>query len=153
MYILYSSTFIWSTKYNQKYTVHPKVHKSTFGCAVYPVSISCRKNWSIHVNVPLGVLSTFKSESAKYIPRYKVHPKAKVQSTPCMHVSIIFLRIRLQQKRKVHSINCDVLENIILTSSQNFIWEGRLMVHQRTQPIFQKQQERIKADKKKQLFC
>lgn len=27
------------------------------------------------------------------------------------------------------------------------------MVHQRTQPIFQKQQERIKADKKKQLFA
>ena len=100
MYILYSSTFIWSTKYNQKYTVHPKVHKSTFGCAVYPVPISCRKNWSIHVNVPLGVLSTFKSESAKYIPRYKVHPKAKVQSTPCMHVSIIFWELGLSKKGK-----------------------------------------------------
>ena len=92
---------MWSTKYNQKYTDHPKVHKCTFGCTVYPFSISRRKNIDSYVSMYLRVyfvLSKVKSESAKYIQRYKVHPK--VQSTPRMHVSINFWELGFNKKGK-----------------------------------------------------
>ena len=58
-----------STKYNRKYTVHPKVHKCTFGCTVHLFPFPVEKYWFLRVNVPLGVLCTFKSDSTKYIRR------------------------------------------------------------------------------------
>jgi len=55
-------------------------------CTFFPLPLD--KYLFLRVNVPLGVLCTFKSESTKYIRRYKVHPK--VQSAPHMYVSIYF---------------------------------------------------------------
>ena len=52
----------------------------------------------------------------------KVHPKVQSTSKSTKYTTHAcfnqFLRIRLQQKRKVHPINCDVLETIILTSAK-----------------------------------
>jgi hypothetical protein len=82
-------------------------------CTFFPFPLD--KYLFLRVNVPLGVLCTFKSESTKYIRGHKVHPKVKKYTT---HVCFnLFLRIGLKQERKVHPINCDVLETIILTSS------------------------------------
>ena len=119
MYNLYSLLFnihmkvqstIKSTQYIRKYI---NVLLDVL-CTFFPFPLD--KYLFLRVNVPLGVLCTFKSESTKYIQRHKVHPKVKKYTT---HVCFnLFLRIGLKQKRKVHPINCDVLETIILTSAK-----------------------------------
>ena len=65
-------------------------------CTFFPLPLD--KHLFLRVNVPLGVLCTFKSESTKYIVRYKVH--LKVQGTPFMLVSIQFREIGLNKKKE-----------------------------------------------------
>ena len=83
---------IKSTQYIQKYI---NVLLDVL-CTLFPFLVE--KYLFLRVNVPSGVLCTFKSESAKYIQRYKVHPK--VQSTPRMHVSINFWELGFNKKGK-----------------------------------------------------
>ena len=101
MYNLYSLLFnihmkvqstIKSTQYIRKYI---NVLLDVL-CTFFPFPLD--KYLFLRVNVPLGVLCTFKSESTKYIRRYKVHPK--VQSTPHMYVSIYFWELGLNKKGK-----------------------------------------------------
>jgi len=101
MYNLYSLLFnihmkvqstIKSTQYIRKYI---NVLLDVL-CTFFPLPLD--KHLFLRVNVPLGVLCTFKSESTKYIVRYKVH--LKVQGTPFMLVSIQFREIGLNKKKE-----------------------------------------------------
>ena len=89
-----------STKYNQKYTVHPKVHKCTFGCTLYPFSFPIEQ-------MLIPMYSCTKQRTLFFQKRkYKVHPKVQSTSESTRYtVHACFnpiSRNRLKQKRKVH---------------------------------------------------
>jgi hypothetical protein len=103
-----------STKYNWKFIVHLKVHKCTFGCTVYPFSISCRKILIPMCQCTFGCTLYFQKW------KYKVHLKVQITSKSTKYTTFnLFLRIRLKQKWKFIQLG-----TIILTSAK--ISSGRV---------------------------